>query len=192
MWLYFIAPERSSARETAIRTAVGFLCAGFLKQFDIKSFAYVFQIGDAISHESYTKYEEVEKFLDNSELRTFDKKAEAEMIEIIKKCKQEGDSIGGRFKVVVRGLPIGLGSYTQWDRKLDGKIAQGLIGLQAIKEVDFGIGTDYGKYSGSNVHDPIHFEEGIGFLRGTNNAGGIEGGMTNGEDIIINAIIQEM
>jgi chorismate synthase len=184
--------ERASARETAIRTAAGFLCAGFLNQFGITSFSHVKQVGDAVTQKSYLDYQNknIGEILDKTNLRCLDENAEEKMKEAIRICKENGDSVGGKFEVVVNGAPIGLGSYAQWDSKLDGKLAQALVSIQAIKAVEFGAGNKYASTTGSQIHDPIEYDGNSGFCRRTNNAGGIEGGMTNGEDIVIDVVMK--
>jgi chorismate synthase len=142
-------------------------------------------------------FEEIYARAEESPVRTADKEAEAKMIDLIEECKKTGDTLGGIFEVVVLGLPPGLGTHTQWDRKLDGRLAQALMSIQAIKGVEIGLGFEMARRRGSQVHDEIFFDpakmvtEGTprivptGFYRGSNNSGGTEGGMTNGAPLIV-------
>lgn len=174
--------ERSSARETATRVAVGAVAKSILNQFGMEIFSYVTQIGTAKVNESVPfNYETVE----NSTLRCPDANAADLMKLEIDKAKEEGDTLGGSIRVMVKNVPIGLGSFVQWDRKLDGLLAQALMSIQAVKAVEFGLGGACASSLGSETHDEIFYNE-KGFFRKTNNAGGIEGGMTNGEEVIIN------
>jgi chorismate synthase len=128
--------------------------------------------------------------VDKSEVRTPDPKAEKAMIEVIAEAAEKGDTVGGICTLVARGVPAGLGSHTQWDLKLDGKIAQGLMSIQAVKGVSFGLGFGLAAKKGSEVHDEIFYSKEAGFYRKTNNAGGIEGGITNGEDIVVHCAMK--
>lgn len=150
--------ERSSARETATRVAVGAIAKCLLKQFGITGFSKILQIGNAFDNES--------------------------MKNEIDFAKEQGDTVGGRFEVVFKNLPVGLGSFVNWDRRLDGLLAQALMSIPAVKAVEVGAGCDAAKLSGSQMHDEIFYENG-NYFRKTNNAGGIEGGMTNGEDVVL-------
>ncbi|HKL13764.1 MAG TPA: chorismate synthase [Halanaerobiales bacterium] len=192
--------ERASARETAIRTAVGAICKQFLDKFAIKVFSHVIQIG-SVKASAWEKREinriknnelsqkDIKKYFDKVEespLRCGDKEIEEEMINLINETKQAGNSIGGVVELLVFGLPIGLGSHVHWDEKLDGKLAQALMSIQAIKAVEFGTGFKSAEHKGSKVHDEIYYDhDKTRFYRTSNNAGGIEGGMSNGEPLII-------
>lgn len=181
--------ERASARETAIRTAIGELCSYFMTQFGINTFSHVVQIGTAKQDKGYNEFNNIQEIINNSKLRCLDGKVEENMIELIRNCKEDGDSIGGKFQVVVQNVPVGLGSYVHWDRKLDANISYSLMGVQAIKAVEFGAGIAYAEIPGSQMHDQIEYV-GENFRRKTNNAGGIEGGMTNGEDVVVTATMK--
>ena len=192
--------ERASARETAIRTAVGSVCKQFLTEFDININSHVIQIG-SVKAPSWSELEmtennsgkndqkELDKYfkkVEDSPLRCGNKEVEKEMIKLIDDTKQNGDSIGGVIELVVLGLPVGLGSHVNWDEKLDGKLAQALISIQAIKGVEFGGGFKSVKLRGSKVHDEIYYDQDSSkFHRLSNQAGGIEGGISNGEPLLI-------
>ena len=176
--------ERSSARKTAIEVAVGSIAKQILKEFGIIGFSHVIQVGDVkvdIKEDNYTLIKECSE---KSELRCFDKYTTEKMKDAIDKAKERGDTLGGKFEVIFGNLPVGLGSFVHWDRKLDGLLAQAIMSIPAIKAVEIGAGVDAATFSGSKMHDEI-FVEGKQIYRKTNNAGGIEGGMTNGESIVI-------
>ena len=176
--------ERSSARKTAIEVAVGSVAKQILKEFGITGFSHVIQIGDVkvdIKEDNYTLIKECSE---KSELRCFDKYTTEKMKDAIDDAKQRGDTLGGKFEVVFGNLPVGLGSYVHWDRKLDGLLAQAVMSIPAIKAVEIGAGVEAATLSGSKMHDEIYVE-GKQIYRKTNNAGGLEGGMTNGESIVI-------
>ncbi|MBO5948542.1 chorismate synthase [bacterium] len=177
--------ERSSARETATRTAIGAIAQQILKEFDIKGLSHVIEIGGVEAKQ--LSFEEIENNCDN-DLLCADLDAYQKMVERIDKAKENGDTLGGKVQVIFKNLPVGLGSFTHWDRKLDGLLAQGVMSVQAIKSVEFGLGNQYASTSGANAHDEIYYQN--AFKRYTNNAGGIEGGMTNGEDLIITATMK--
>jgi chorismate synthase len=189
--------ERASARDTVSRTAVGSFAKQILSPFGIRVLAYIRSIGNVEAHLEGLNYEEIYAQAEESPVRTADKEAEDKMIGLIEACKKEGDTLGGIFEVVALGLPPGLGTHTQWDRKLDGRLAQALMSIQAIKGVEIGLGFEMARRRGSQVHDEIFFDpnkmvtEGTprivptGFYRGSNNSGGTEGGMTNGAPLVI-------
>lgn len=177
--------ERSSARETATRTAIGAIAQQILKEFDIKGLSHVIEIGGVEAKQ--LSFEEIENNCGN-DLLCADLEAYQKMVERIDKAKENGDTLGGKVQVIFKNLPVGLGSFTHWDRKLDGLLAQGVMSVQAIKSVEFGLGNQYASTSGANAHDEIYYQN--AFKRYTNNAGGIEGGMTNGEDLIITATMK--
>lgn len=181
--------ERASARETAIRVAVGSLICQFIENFDISIMSHVVEIGHIKSCASWQDTH-FSQNIKNSQLRCADTTAEKKMIEYIDEMKKQGDSVGGIFEVIVTGLPAGLGSYVHWDRKLDAKIAASLMSIQAIKGVEFGLGFNSARLPGSKVHDEIFWSEQQGYFRKTNHAGGIEGGMTNGEPLIVRAAMK--
>ncbi|AKL93960.1 chorismate synthase AroC [Clostridium aceticum] len=176
--------ERSSARETAVRVAVGSLAQQLMQVFNIEVFSHVTAIGGASFPEKIKDIEKI-KAAESSEVRCCDAKIEKAMIEEIKSAKEKGDSLGGIFEIHITGVPMGLGSYVQWDRKLDAKLSYALMGIQAIKGVEIGYGFQNAQREGSLVHDEIFYKEGQGYCRETNHAGGIEGGMSNGENIVI-------
>ncbi len=187
--------ERASARETAARVAAGGVCRQLLEAFGVKSASHVIQVGPvkAKSRASKLTAAEIDAKVVNSELFCLDEEATESMKELIKATWQEGDSLGGVIEVVVDGLPVGLGSYTQWDRRLDGMLAQGIMSIQAMKAVEIGDGVEAAGEYGSKVHDPIYptaKSARYPFRRETNHAGGLEGGMTNGERLTIRAYMK--
>lgn len=189
--------ERASARDTVSRTAVGSFSKQLLAPFGIRVMGYIRSIGNVEARLEGLTYEEIYARAEESPVRTADKEAEEQMIALIEACKKEGNTLGGIFEVVALGLPPGLGTHTQWDRKLDGRLAQALMSIQAIKGVEIGLGFEMARRRGSQVHDEIFFDpnkmvtEGTprivptGFYRGSNNSGGTEGGMTNGAPLLI-------
>jgi len=180
--------ERSSARETASRVAVGGFAKLLLVLFGIRIFSYVYQIGNAVLSDEL-KVEKVSKKIleeiESSEVRCPDKKISLKMKEEIKKVIKNGDSVGGRFRVVATGVPPGLGSYSQWDERIDSKIAMLFMSIPAVKAVEIGDGFNAPNITGTIFHDKIYYKKGSGFYRKTNRAGGIEGGITNGEPVVI-------
>ncbi|WP_207727091.1 chorismate synthase [Anaerosolibacter carboniphilus] len=176
--------ERSSARETAVRVSVGSIIKQLMKIFEVQVVSHVVSIGKVSLPENIQDIEAMKK-ADQSPVRCIDPESEEKMIEEIKKAKDEGDSLGGIFEIQVLGVPSGLGSYVHWDRKLDAKLAYALMGIQAIKGVEIGHGFENSHERGSKVHDEIFCHEEQDYYRKTNRAGGIEGGMSNGEPIII-------
>jgi chorismate synthase len=194
--------ERASARDTVSRTAVGSFCKQLLSPFGIKVMGYLRSLGNIEAKSDGMTYEEIFARAEESPVRIADKDAEEKMIALIDDCKNKGDTLGGIFEVVVLGLPPGLGSHTQWDRKLDGRLARALMSIQAIKGVEIGLGFEMARRRGSQVHDEIFFDpnkmvsEGTprivptGFYRGSNNCGGTEGGMTNGAPLVVRAAMK--
>ncbi|MDA8234985.1 MAG: chorismate synthase [Clostridia bacterium] len=182
--------ERSSARETAVRVAVGTVGRRLLEELGIKVFGHVVNIGGVVADVSRLSIEEIGQKATGSQVYCADEKAEAGMIRAIDEAKQAGDSLGGVFEVLVTGLPVGLGSHVHWDRKLDGRLAQGLMSIQAIKGVEVGIGFQVANLKGSQVHDEIYYSREAGFYRSTNRAGGLEGGMTNSQPLVIRAAMK--
>ena len=180
--------ERSSARETAARVAVGAVAKCILKEFNIKSISCVSQIGSVIANVADNIFE-YEDIINNSELRTSDACAAEKMKAEIDKAKELGDTLGGKFKVIYKNVPVGLGSHVQWDRKLDGLLSQAIMSVQAVKSVEIGLGNDVAETLGSKTHDEIFVKDGK-YFRKTNNAGGIESGISNGEDIVITAAMK--
>ena len=177
--------ERSSARETTTRVAVGSIAKSILNEFGIEGLSCVTQIGTVRSEIPQNIFEKKEK-IENSDLRTFDDNVYELMKNEIDKAKEEGDTLGGSFTVVFKNVPVGLGSHVHWDRKLDGLLAQAIMSIQAVKSVEIGLGCKVAETLGSKTHDEIFVENGK-YIRETNNAGGIESGMSNGEDIVITA-----
>lgn len=176
--------ERSSARETASRVAVGAICKQVLKKFDIEFISHVVQIG-SISDKNTYDFDYIKDHVDNSEVRCVNKSLEEKIIKEIDNVKKDGDTLGGVIEIRVKNVIPGLGSYTQFDKKIDGELAMHLMGTQAIKGVEIGIGFDVSKSVGSKVMDEIYYNENTGIKRTTNRLGGIEGGMTTGDEIII-------
>lgn len=177
--------ERSSARETAARVAVGAVAKSLLKEFQIDCISYVTRIGAVEAKVPEDAFKDRD-LIEASDLRTSDEQAYQNMKAEIDKAKEDGDTLGGTFSVVFRNVPVGLGSYVQWDRKLDGLLAQAVMSIQAVKSVEIGLGSKVALTPGSKTHDEIFVSDGK-YIRKTNNAGGIESGMSNGEDIVITA-----
>ncbi|CAM2800663.1 chorismate synthase [Paenibacillus sediminis] len=182
--------ERSSARETTVRVAVGAIARQFLEQFGIKVAGQVIRIGEIEAPPHNLSIDELIEATEASSVRVVDKETEKKMEAYIDQIKQEGDSIGGIVECIVEGVPIGLGSHVQYDRKLDGRIAQGVMSINAFKGVEIGIGFEAGKLRGSQVHDEILYNEKDGFTRATNRLGGFEGGMTNGMPIVVRGVMK--
>ncbi len=176
--------ERASARETAARVAVGAVGKLLLKEFGIEIFSHVIQMGGIAAQSDSMSLAQIRKQADMSPLRCADKKAEAHMIQLIDKAKANGDTVGGAVEIIATGVPIGLGSHVQYDRKLDARISGALMSIQAIKAVEVGEGTRVSQVLGSQLHDEIVYSTQKGFYRKTSRAGGFEGGMTNGEPVI--------
>ena len=176
--------ERSSARETAARVAVGAVCRKLLGTLNISVLGYVTEICGISSTGLEGDFRERFRLSEQSSCRTFDAQAERKMIERIEDAKKAGDSLGGVVEVAVEGLPPGLGSHVQWDRKLDTRLAAAVMSIQAFKGVEIGLGFEAARLPGSAVHDEIMYRDGA-FARRTNRAGGLEGGMTNGETLVI-------
>jgi chorismate synthase len=186
--------ERASARETAARVAVGAVCLQLLEQIGVTMAAHVLQVGSVKSARdaSSLPLPELSQIAAKSEMFCIDNDAENWMKQLIKSTWQEGDSLGGIVEVLADGLPVGLGSYTQWDERLDGQIAQCLMSVQAMKAVSIGDGVDAATMLGSLVHDPIYpsADSGLPFMRKTNRAGGLEGGMTNGSRLVVRSYMK--
>lgn len=182
--------ERASARETVMRTAVGSVAKIFLKCFGIEVASHVVQIGTVRLEDPEVTFDDVIKRTKNSRLNCVSRELESLMINEIDEATRESDTLGGVFEVRTQGVPPGLGSHVHYERKLDGRIARGLMSLQAVKAVEFGIGTRYGETRGSRAHDEIAYSKGSGYWHLTNRAGGIEGGMSNGEEIVVRATMK--
>ncbi len=173
--------ERASARETAARVAVGAIARQFLKYFGIEIMSGVLRIGKASTTQLPNDLGEYQENVAASAVSCPDPATTPTMIAEIDQAKQGGDSLGGVIEVVAQGVPVGLGSHVHWDRKLDARLSFGLMSIPAVKAVGIGLGFTVGELWGSAVHDPIYHDQLKGFYRQTNNAGGIEGGMSNGE-----------
>lgn len=182
--------ERSSARETAARVAVGAVAMQFLAAFGIKVAGQVIRIGEIEAPPNQLGAEELARLTEESPVRVVDKETEQKMMEHIDQVKAEGDSIGGIVECIVEGVPIGLGSHVQWDRKLDGRIAGAVVSINAFKGCEIGIGFEAAKLRGSMVHDEILYDKEKGYHRASNRLGGFEGGMTNGEPIVVRGVMK--
>jgi chorismate synthase len=181
--------ERASARETAARVACGAVCKRFLAEFGIRVGSHVVSIGEVEAELPEVLPDDLNAAVDASPLRTLDARAEARMIESIDAAKEAGDTLGGIFEVVATGVPVGLGSYVSYDAKLDGRLAGAMMSIQAVKGVEVGMGFEGARRPGSAVHDAIVPDEGRarggGIGRGTNRAGGLEGGVTTGAPLVV-------
>ena len=186
--------ERASARETAARVACAAVSRRLLAEFGIAIGSHVRSIGDVEARQLTALPEDLNQAADKSPVRTLDEEAEARMMEAIDRAKEDGDTLGGVFEVVVTGVPVGLGSYVSWDRKLDARLAGAVMSIQAIKGVEIGLGFEGAGRRGSRVHDPIVREElaarSGGFARSSNGAGGLEGGVTTGEPLVVRAAMK--
>jgi chorismate synthase len=181
--------ERASARETTARVAAGALARALLREAGIEVRSHVVRIGAAALPPGAVAWETLEA-VDDSPVRCTDRRVAEAMIAEIDRAKKDGDSVGGVVEVVARGVPPGLGSYGQWDRKLDGRIAQALMSVHAVKAVAIGEGLAAGETRGSAFHDEIAWDPAAGLHRPTNRAGGLEGGVTNGEEIRALAVVK--
>ena len=183
--------ERSSARETTMRVAIGAIAKKILSELNIEVAGHVTMLGGikATIPEGIT-VSEVKEISNASDVRVVDPKVETEIRQLIDQTKRNGDTIGGVVEVLVGGVPAGLGSYVQWDKKLDAKIAQAVVSINAFKGVEFGVGFEAGVLPGSKVMDEILWNEEEGYTRRSNNLGGFEGGMTNGEPIVVRGVMK--
>jgi chorismate synthase len=184
--------ERASARETAARVALGAVARQLLEHFQVEFASHVVRIGSVRLPDGYPRpdLKRLTRISEASPVRCIDKETERKMVAAIKTAKKERDSLGGVVEVIVRGLPVGLGSFTQWNRRLDGRLAGAMMAIPSVKGVEIGLGFETAAMRGSEVHDEIFYDsEGApakkGFYRQTNNAGGLEGGITNGEDLVV-------
>jgi len=183
--------ERSSARETAARVAAGSICRQFLEQFDIKIYSQVVSVGSVVSPARGIIFPaSLQKLADESPVRCPDKPAADEMMACIDQARSQGESLGGSFEILVDNLPPGLGSYVQMDRRLDALLAGAMMGIPAIKAVEIGEGLDSSGQKGSLVHDQIYYSSEQGLFRRQNKAGGIEGGVSNGEQLMVRAYMK--
>lgn len=185
--------ERSSARETTVRVAVGSVAKALLRELGIHVVAHVTEIvgikADTASIEGKSA-DEIRAIIEEDACYCADPEASAQMVEAIDSAKKEGDSIGGVVEVIVEGLPAGIGSYVHYDRKLDGKLAQAMLSINAFKGVEFGIGFEMARKKGSEVHDEILWDEEKGYTRATNRLGGLEGGMTTGMPLVVRGVMK--
>ncbi|CAG7913707.1 MULTISPECIES: chorismate synthase [Mammaliicoccus] len=181
--------ERSSARETAARVAVGAVSKILLKALDIEIYSRVIEIGGVKDDYEYT-LEEVKQNIDHNDVRCINDEVAEKMRNRIDEAKKDGDSIGGIVEVVVENMPAGIGSYVHYDRKLDGRLAQAVVSINAFKGVSFGEGFKAAEKPGSEIQDEIAYDSEIGYHRLSNHLGGLEGGMSNGMPIVINGVMK--
>lgn len=185
--------ERASARETTVRVAAGALAKQLLREFHIHALGYVVELGRIAVTPQPGDMAQHRKLRDQSIVYTLNPDRDEQIKELIDQTGRSGDTLGGIVEVRVEGLPFGLGTHAQWDQKLDGRIAQAVMAIQAIKGVEIGLGFEAARRQGSQVHDPIEFDESqrdspnLGYVRPTNNAGGLEAGMTNGQPLVVRA-----
>ncbi len=184
--------ERSSARETTARVAVAGVAKKLLSEFGIEILSHVTEIGGVRAGELDLPWSEIKRRAEESEVRCADPDAASRMIQAIDDAKAKGDTLGGVFEVVALGCPVGLGSYVQWDRRLDGRLAQAFCAIHAIKGAELGLGFETARRPGSQVHDEILYDADQGFKRTTNNAGGLEGGVTNGQPVVVRAAMKPL
>lgn len=185
--------ERASARETTVRVAAGMLAKQLLAEFGIDTIGYVSELGGVAIETPAGSLAEHRRLRDESVIYCLAPEQNQKFIDLIDQTAEQGDTLGGVIEVRVEGLPIGLGTHAQWDRKLDGRLAQAVMAVQAIKGVEIGMGFQAARLPGSLVHDPIHHdaarthEPSLGYTRPSNHAGGLEGGMTNGQPLVVRA-----
>jgi len=177
--------ERASARETAARVAAGAFARMLLAEAGVEIASGVRSLGPIGASDAVPGWDEVSRVDDASPLRAIRKELEPEMVALVDEAKAKGDTLGGSATVVARGVPPGLGSFVAWDEKLDGRIARAMLAIPAVKGVEIGAAIAAASGFGSVAHDPIELAEGGGFRRPTNRAGGLEGGVTNGEDVVV-------
>ena len=183
--------ERSSARETTMRVAVGAVAKRLLEEIGVEVASHIVTFGGIdIDVPNDLTVAEIKERAPQSEVSIVNPEREEEIKAYIDQIKKDGDTIGGVIETVVGGVPVGLGSYVQWDKKLDAKIAQGVVSINAFKGVEFGVGFEAGRLKGSQVMDEILWSEEDGFTRRTNNLGGFEGGMTNGQPIVVRVVMK--
>lgn len=184
--------ERASARETAARVAIGAITKILLSEFGISIISQVIQIGRVKAKVEGLKIGEIKRKADDSKVSCPDREADRLMAEEIDRARRKGDTLGGVFEIIATGLPIGLGSYVHPDRRLDGRLAQALMSIPAAKGVEIGLGFRASELLGSEVQDEIFYEKRKGFYRKTNSAGGLEGGVTNGEPLRIKVAMKPL
>lgn len=185
--------ERSSARETTMRVAIGAVAKQFLRELNIQTVAHVTEIGGITTDpETYSglSMNELRQVIENDPVYCADKEASTRMVAAIDDIKGRGDTLGGVVEVIVEGCPPGIGSYVQFDRKMDGKLAGAMMSINAFKGVEFGLGFKMAQKPGSEVHDEIAWSEELGYYRKSNRLGGLEGGMTTGMPIVIRGVMK--
>jgi chorismate synthase len=182
--------ERASARETASRVAAGAIAKELLRAFGVEIRSGVASVGPAGDPDYAPAWEELEQVDDESPLRALNREHEQAMIAAVDKAREAGETLGGVIVIAARGLPVGLGSYVQWNEKLDGRIAQANHSIHAVTAVAIGDGVGASRRTGSEVHDAIYFDAERRYHRNTNRAGGLEGGVTNGEDLVVRAYMK--
>lgn len=182
--------ERGSARETASRVAAGAIAKELLRAFGIEIRSGVVAVGSAGDPESPVTWDDLQRVDESSPLRAINRKNEKAMVAAVDAAKEAGETLGGTIVAAAHGVPIGLGSYVQWTEKLDGRIAQAILSIHAVKGVAIGDGIGASRRVGSEVHDAIYFEEARRYYRKTNRAGGLEGGVTNGQDVVVRAFMK--
>jgi len=185
--------ERASARETTVRVAAGALAKLILREFGITVFGYVLELGGIRAEPVAGSVDQLRAIRDGSPVYTLNPSVDPQIVALIDETGKDGDTLGGVVEICVDGVPFGLGTHTQWDRKLRGRLAQAVMSVQAFWGVEFGLGFEAARRRGSQVHDPIQFDPArvsepcLGYVRPTNNAGGLEGGMTTGQPIVLRA-----
>lgn len=183
--------ERASARETAARVACGAIAKQLLREFDCEVRSHVVQLGGVPRETVAASWEQIVSIADDAPLRCADVAAQNEMVALIDEARSAGDTLGGVFEVVARGMVAGLGSHMSWDAKLDGRLAQAVMSIPAVKAVSIGAGVEASGRRGSQVHDEIGYNNAENkFMRGTNRAGGLEGGITNGEELRVRGFMK--
>ncbi|MCI0765735.1 chorismate synthase [Bacillus sp. TL12] len=183
--------ERSSARETTVRVAAGAVAKKLLAELGVKVAGHVIEIGGVQTEKlAYDSIERLQEITEASPVRCLDEEAGKKMMQAIDDAKTSGDSIGGIVEVIVEGMPIGVGSYVHYDRKLDAKLAAAVMGINAFKGVEIGIGFEAAHKPGSQVHDEILWDKEDGYTRRTNHAGGLEGGMTTGMPVVVRGVMK--
>lgn len=182
--------ERASARETVMRVAVGAVCKLFLKEFGIEIASHVVRIGKAALPETEITVEEIRRKIEGSETGCVSKEVEKQMMAEIDEARRAKSTVGGKFEVRVSGVPIGLGSFVHFERKLDGRLGMIMMSMQSIKAVEIGLGSKVGEILGHDSHDEIFYDAKKGYYHKTNRCGGIEGGMSNGADIVVRATMK--
>lgn len=179
--------ERASARETTSRVAVGAVCKSFLGAFGVEVISHVVQIGPVRAETARMSFDQIKKASYGTPVHCANRSAEKKMIAVIDRAKKTKDTIGGVFEVLAKGVPAGLGSFVHYDRRLSARLCGAVMSIQAVKGVEIGMGFRVAETPGRYVHDEIYHDKKRGFYRKTNNAGGFEGGVTNGETLVVRA-----